>query len=155
MKNLKIWALAACCAIATLSGCGKGSTPDPEKTLTDILAGSWSAAKVSEGGTEVYDRTKTTNAQDGYRNFRLVLNTTGSTATLTERDGNTFAGTYTLTATGNTGTLVLNALNPAPTGTGGSISYSISKTSDTAITLQRSGASQKTGTSNNTYNLTK
>jgi hypothetical protein len=73
-----------------------------------------------------------------------------SSASLTEFDGNTFTGTYELQ--GET-KLILKNLNPQPTGTSGTIEYSITKSSATNLDLNRITSSLKTGGATNTYAL--
>ncbi len=136
--------------ILMIAGCKGSSTPAPaEKTIAELLPGKkWTVNIVTENGAEVYNKSKTTQVKDGYKNFSLDL--TSTSPKLTEVDGNVFTGTsYVLSGT----TLTLSGLNPPPTGTTGTISYTVSKVSDTNLIFSRQDASTKTGGTTNVYNL--
>ena len=126
-------------------GCKK-----PPPPLSERIAKPWTAETVREGSATVYTRGAANNTVAGYTNFRLTLNSTG-TATLTEFDNNTFTGQWELI--GDT-RLVLKNLNPQPTGTAGTIEYTINAVEDFKLTLTRTTASAKTGGTINQYVLT-
>ena len=139
--------------ILMIAGC-KGTstpTPTPEKTIAELLPGKkWTVNIVTENGAEVYNKSKTTQVKDGYKNFSLDL--TSTSPKLTEVDGTISTGTsYTFSATANT--LTLTGLNPPLTGTTGTIVYDVSKVSDTNLVFSRQDASTKTGGTKNVYNL--
>jgi hypothetical protein len=156
MKKLKlIPAGLLLVAFVMIAGCkgsssGGGTVTPVEKTIAELLPTVWIANVITEGGTVVYDKSKTTQTKDGYKNFKLDLSTAGK-VTYTEYDGNTFTGTYAFSGT----TLTLSALTPEPTGTGGTIAFTVTKKSDTNLEFARTSASTKTGGTNNVYNLIK
>jgi hypothetical protein len=88
-----------------------------------------------------YDKSSTSNVVQGYSQYKLDLSTAGS-VTLTEFDGKIFTGTYTVASDGNSLTLSgLTSAEGAPTGTGGTIVYSILSTpTATGLSLQQSTA---------------
>lgn len=85
-----------------------------------------------------------------YNNFRLDLSSKTS-ATLVDFDGNRFTGTWSVPSDTR---LVLTGLTPQPTGTNGTIEFTISGLTDTEVVLTRTAASQKTGGTINVYTLT-
>lgn len=152
MKNFKL-SLLALLAVATalISSCGSSTpTPEPpkEKTISDEIKTTWSASIVTENSTVVYDKSKTTNAKDGYKNFKMSLGSI-SAASITLIDGVTYNGSYTLSGS----KLTFSGLTPVPTGTGGTIEFNIVKKSDTNLEFTRTSADAKTGNSTNVYNM--
>ncbi len=119
------------------------------KPLSERIAKVWVARVVNEGSSTVYSSGSPTNAKPGYASYRLNLSSAPNVS-LTEVDGNTYTGTYSLQ--GET-TLVLSGLNPQPTGTGGTLTYSITSISDTELVLSLTTAYPKTGNTNNKYTL--
>ncbi len=85
----------------------------------------------------------------GYANWLLDLRTT--TVTYKEYEGSTFTGTWAIVGDSQ---LVLSGLNPVPTGSGGTITFTIANLTDTGVTLTRTTTSQKTGGTTNAYTLT-
>lgn len=142
MKKIAILLFA--CSFFIFS-CGK----EKVVPVSDKIKKNWVASTVKEGGTIVYTKGAANNAKPGYSSFQLRLLAAPS-ATLVEFDGNTFSGQYELT--GDT-KLTLKNLSPAPTGTGGTIEFSIDLISDTQLILTRTTPSQKTGNTTNTYTL--
>jgi hypothetical protein len=132
--------------IFAICSCGKTDTPTP---VSELIKKTWIPQTVQENGTNVYTKGATSNVRVGYTNFQLSLSGT-STASLTEFDGNTFTGTYELQ--GET-KLILKNLNPQPTGTSGTLEYTITKISATNFDLNRITTSLKTGGATNTYAL--
>lgn len=138
--------------ILMLSLMAAGCSKDKVKPLSERIAKAWTAQSVKEGTVVVYTRGGSSNTRPAYSSFRLTLtNASGvQTATYTEFDGNTFTGTWALE--GET-TLVLSGLTPAPTGSGGSLKFTITSINDTQLVLTRLTASPKTGNTTNEYTL--
>ncbi|RIV27678.1 hypothetical protein DYU11_05075 [Fibrisoma montanum] len=132
--------------VGLLTGCSKEKTPP----ITERIAKIWTARIVEENSVVVYSRGVTNPApvRPTYSNFRLDL-VNAPTARYTEFDGNTFVGQYTVTDS----KLTLTSLNPQPTGTTGTIEFTINSISDNELVLTRSSQSQKTGNSTNKYTL--
>jgi hypothetical protein len=135
-------------------GCGKSDSPTvtpvvKEPTVAEKIRKAWAANQVTEGGTVVYTKTGTSNIKPTYSKFKLDLSSV-SAVTLTEFDGNTFTGTWEVI---NDKTLTLKNLNPQPSGTTGTVEYSITEASTTALKLTRTTVSAKTGGSSLAYVL--
>ena len=143
MKKIAILLFA--CSFLIFS-CGK----EKAVPVSDKIKKNWIANTVKEGSTIVYTKGAANNAKPGYSSFQLRLLASPS-ATLVEFDGNTFSGQYELT--GDT-KLTLKNLSPAPTGTGGTIEFTIDSITDTQLILTRTTPSQKTGGTTNIYTLT-
>ena len=142
MKKIAILLFA--CGFFIFS-CGKEkAVPTSEK-----IKKNWVASTVKEGSAIVYTKGAASNTKPGYSSFQLRL-VASPTATLVEFDGNTFSGQYELV--GDT-KLILKNLSPAPTGTGGTIEFTIDSISDSQLILTRTTPSQKTGGTTNTYTL--
>jgi hypothetical protein len=135
----------------SLINCGKTDTPAPAVVVpvSELIKKTWVPQTVQENGTVVYTKGAASNIRAGYTNFQLSLSGS-STAILTEFDGNIFTGTYELQ--GDT-KLILRNLNPQPSGSGGTIEYSITKSTATNLDLNRTSTSLKTGGSTNGYAL--
>jgi hypothetical protein len=131
-------------ATAIVAGCSK-STPAP---VSERIAKAWTAKIVNEGTATVYTK-GATSTKPGYSNFLIDLSKTPA-VTYREFDGNTFTGTWSVPTDNQ---LVLTGLNPQPTGTNGTITFSIDNLSDTELKLTRTSASQKTGNTSNAYTL--
>ncbi|KQS25367.1 hypothetical protein [Dyadobacter sp. Leaf189] len=142
-----IWCIAL---IVTLinAGCKEKVKPASER-----IAKAWTAESVKHGSAVAYTRGGSNNSVPGYSAFRLTLtNSSGSmTATLTDWDGFTTNGTWALD--GNT-KLILKDLVPQPTGTGGTIEFTINTLEDSKLVLTRLKGSSKTGGTINEYTLT-
>lgn len=142
-----LWYIVLVLALVT-AGCSKKKvTP-----LSERIAKTWTAEAVKEGTVVVYTRGGSSNTRPAYSAFRLTLTNTGGvqTATYTEFDGNTFTGTWALE--GET-VLTLTGLTPAPTGSGGTIKFTITSVADTKLVLTRLSTSPKTGNTTNEYTL--
>jgi len=139
-----IWCTVLVFALMT-AGCKSKVKP-----LSERIAKAWTAESVKEGTVVVYTRGGSTNTRPAYSGFRLTL-TSPSTVTYTEFDGTTFTGTWALS--GDT-KLILSALTPPPTGSGGTLEFTIVSVEDTKLVLKRVTASPKTGNSINEYTLT-
>ncbi len=109
----------------------------------------WTASTVREGSNVVYTQGGATSLRPGYVNFKIELQT-GGTVFFTDFDGIRFTGQWALE--GDT-KLVLKNLTPQPTGTNGTIEFTISEFSDGSMTLTRTTASTKTGGTVNVYQM--
>jgi hypothetical protein len=127
------------------AGCKKKSA----EPVSERIAKSWTAESVKEGSVVVYTRGGAGNVRAGYSNFKLSLSSTGS-ATYTEFDQKTFTGTWALDGDN---TLVLSGLNPAPSGSNGTVRFTITSLDDSKVVLTRVDASPKTGNTINQYTL--
>lgn len=143
MKKTLLFSLLAVMGLMVF-GCGGTKVAPTSERIGKI----WSAMKVDQNTTTVYTKGGTTNVQPGYANFRLDLSSP-TTVRYTEFDGNTFVGTWSTTDT----QLTLTGLTPQPTGTGGTIAFTISGLTDNQVVLTRTTTSQKTGGTTNTYTL--
>lgn len=143
--NTGIAFLLTLTVIMLLTGC-KGNQPAP---VAERIAKIWTAQKVDYNNATVYTKGGTGNVAN-YASFKLDLSK-APTVTYTEFDGNTFTGQYSVPADDR---LVLTSLNPAPTGTNGTIEFKITNLSDNSVTLTRTTPSQKTGNTTNVYTLT-
>ncbi|MDZ7896798.1 MAG: hypothetical protein U5N85_02060 [Arcicella sp.] len=136
-----------------LSGCGK-TVVDP--TPTELLTKTWSVNVAKHDGTQVYQKSATTNIDAGYTNYRLALTGTGTnlSASLTAKDNTTFTGTWALSSDNKTLTLsgLKNSAGVPPTGTTGTIVYNVIGTiTATAVTFESAAKDLKAG--NSTVNL--
>ncbi len=143
--NLSTSFFAVLVAAFMIAGCGK----DKVAPVSERIAKIWTATKVDQSSTTVYTKGGASNAVPGYVNFRLNL-TSPTTVQYTEFDGNTFTGTWSVPTDTR---LVLTGLTPQPTGTGGTIEFTITTLTDNQLVLARTTASQKTGGTTNTYTL--
>jgi hypothetical protein len=139
--------------ILVLSGCGSKAV-DP--TPTELLTKTWSVNIAKHDGTQVYQKSATSNVAPGYSNYKLGLSGTGTnlTASLTALDNTTFTGTWSLSSDNKTLTLsgLKNSAGQNPTGTTGTIVYNISGTiTATAVTFESAAKDLKAG--NTTVNL--
>ena len=148
MKKASIFfTIAIVAMVAGCSGCGKKVAP-----LSEVIGRVWSAQTVKEGSTIVYTKGATTNVRAGYSNFKLDLSSP-SKVTYTEFDGNTFTGTWAVSESATGNKLTLTGLTPQPTGTTGTIEFTINSYSETEFSLTRTTSSPKTGGTINSYNL--
>ncbi len=136
--------------LLTLSvlACGGGGDPAPTPTpptptvsVATLVKKVWSVNTAQWDGVTKYDKAGTANVVQGYSQYKLDLSTAGS-VTLTEFDGKIFTGTYTVATDGLS--LTLNGFTSAegaPTGTGGTITYTILSTpTATGLSLQQTAA---------------
>jgi hypothetical protein len=144
IKYTLLWSMMLALTLVA-AGCKKDKT----KPVSERIAKTWTAETVKHGAAVVYTRGGASNVQAGYSNFKLALSSDGS-ATYTEFDKNTFVGKWTLE--GET-TLVLSGLTPAPSGTNGTIKFTITSLDDSKVVLTRIDASAKTGNTINQYSL--
>lgn len=110
----------------------------------------WQPRLVVQGSTTVFSRGGQNNIEQGYSSYRMNLSAAPA-VTLTEVDGTSFTGTYSVDAEGTT--LTLTGLNPIPTGTDGTLSYTISSFEDGELRLVLNANYAKTGGTTNTYTL--
>ncbi len=137
--------LSATTLLSALMGCG-GNKVAP---VSERIAKVWTANIVTENSQTFYTRGATNNVRN-YASFKLDL-ATPPTVRYTEFDGNTFTGQYSVQ---NDNRLILTNLNPQPTGSNGTIEFTIDSIDDTNLGLTRTSTSQKTGNSTNSYKLT-
>nr|WP_295925678.1 hypothetical protein [uncultured Dyadobacter sp.] len=140
------------CSVMILGLIAFGCKKDP-KPVSERIAKAWTVESVKHNGVVVYTRGGSNNQAAGYSGFRLTLtNAAGAkTSSLTELDGRTFAGNWDVE--GDT-KLLLTALSPAPTGTGGTIGYTINLLEDSKLVITLLEGSKKTGGTINEYTLT-
>jgi hypothetical protein len=115
--------------------------PTPTVSVATLVKKVWTVSTAQWDGVTKYDKTSTSNVVQGYSQYKLDLSTAGS-VTLTEFDGKIFTGTYTVATDGLSLTLNgLTSADGAPTGTGGTITYSILVTpTATSLSLQQTTA---------------
>jgi hypothetical protein len=136
--------LLTCFLCSQLTGCKPKVSP-----ISERIAKIWTAQTVREGSTLVYTKGANANIRSGYVNFKLDLSSATS-VTLTEWDNNRFTGQWELQ---NDTKLILKNLTPQPTGTNGTIEFSLSDFMDNTMKLARTTASVKTGNTINSYEL--
>ena len=143
-KNPFLAFLSVVTLFSLLTGCGGSKAPPVSERIAKV----WTARTIDENSQTVYTKGGTSNVRN-YANFKLDLST-APTVKYTEFDGNTFTGQYSVPTDTR---LILTNLNPAPTGTNGTIEFTIDGISDTELKLTRTTASQKTGNTTNKYTL--
>ena len=115
--------------------------PTPTVSVATLVKKVWTVSSAQWDGVTKYDKSSSSNVVQGYSQYKLDLSTAGS-VTLTEFDGKIFTGTYTVATDGLS--LTLNGLTSAegaPTGTGGTIAYTILSTpTTTGLSLQQTTA---------------
>ena len=147
MKRICTFFVVMMIGVFLMSGCKPKAKP-----LSEIIGRVWSAQVVKEGSTTVYTKGGASNAKAGYVNYRLDLSSPAS-VTYKEFDGNTFTGQWELQEAASGNTLILKSLTPQPTGTSGTIQFTINSSSETELVITRTTASQKTGGTINNYTL--
>ncbi|HAK77421.1 MAG TPA: hypothetical protein DCR35_01210 [Runella sp.] len=131
-------------SILVVTGCKPKVTP-----LSERIVKSWTVLSAKEGNNVVFTQGGTTNIRPGYTSFRIEFQSSG-TIVFTDFDGTRFTGQWELQ--GDT-KLVLKNLTPQPTGTSGTIEFTISDFTDTSMTLTRTTANVKTGGTVNVYQM--
>lgn len=126
-------------------GC-KGKSPQP---LSEKIAKVWTPQQVAESSVVVYTKGASTNIRD-YSKFSLSLSNT-SVASITYQTGLTSTGQWAVN--GDT-QLILSNLVPIPTGTNGTITFTIISATDSQLVIKRSDTDLKTGATESTYTLT-
>ena len=125
-------------------GCKPKVTP-----MSERIVKSWTVTLAKEGNSVVFTQGATGNTRPGYTNFKLELQS-GGTLVFTDFDGTRFTGQWELQGDNK---LVLKNLTPQPTGTSGTIEFTISDFTDTSMTLTRTTVNAKTGGTVNVYQL--
>ncbi len=128
------------------------SACSPEKIapLSERIQKLWSAQLVKENSTTTFTKGATTNTRPGYSAFRLDLSST-TTVVFVDFDGTRCTGTWEVSS--DEKRLILKNLSPQPTGTNGTIEFTITEATDAKLVLTRTTASQKTGGTINVYEL--
>jgi len=148
MKRIfTVFVMIAVVGTVVVSSCKKKPKP-----LSEIIGRVWSAQLIKHGSSVVYTKGAATNPTPGYLNFRLDLSSPTS-ATLKEFDGNTFTGQWEVQETTAGNTLILKNLTPQPTGTNGTIQFTINSATEIEFVMTRTSGSQKTGGTINNYTL--
>lgn len=117
---------------------GSSNPPTPTENVANLIKKSWSANSITWDGVEQYQKTSSANLVSGYAGFKLDLSVSG-VVKLTEFDGSTYAGTYTISSDQNTLKLAnLTSSSGVPSGTNGAIDFTIvsKPTSAGAMTLE-------------------
>lgn len=125
------------------------SCKEKVKPVSERIAKVWTANLVREGSSVVYTKGAASNIRAGYVNFRIDLSNP-TTVILREFDNQSFTGQWELQ---NDTKLIFRNLSPQPTGTNGTIEYTVSTFTDGDLKISRITASLKTGGSVNTYEL--
>ncbi len=151
MKKILFFLPVLLAFVGVFTAC-KSSSSEP--SLEEKLAKVWTAKVVKEGSTVVYDKSATSQSIPGYANYKLDL-TSKTAAKLTEKDGNTFTGSWSLSSDNTTLTLSgLTSAAGAPTGTSGTIVYKIVGSATTsAVTLETATAYIKASNTIANYQL--
>jgi len=115
--------------------------PTPTVNVADLVKKVWTVSSVQWDGVTKFDKVNSSNTVQGYSQYKLDLSTTGSVR-LTEFDGKVFTGTYSVATDGKTLTLSsLTSSEGAPTGTNGTIAFTILTVPTTAnLSLQQTAA---------------
>ena len=142
-QNLRLFTVLVV-LLAFSSSCKEKVTP-----IKDRLSKSWVARIVKEDGNQVYSRGGSSNTKPGYENFKLTLSSSGS-ATLSDIN-DTFIGTFTATES----SITLTGLTPEPTGSSGTLVYTIVSLAgdDAELQLKMNEPYPKTGNTINEYTL--
>ena len=127
-----------------------GCKPRQPAPVRERIAKVWTAQQVTYNGTTVYTRGVASNVESRYTGFQLNLSSP-PTVQYTEYEGSQFTGQYSVPSDTR---LVLTDLTPQPTGTNGTVEFTISDLTDNSVTLTRTTASVKTGGTTNVYRLT-
>jgi hypothetical protein len=143
-KYTLLWSMMLALTLIT-AGCKKTKT----QSVSERIAKTWAAETVKHGTAVVFTKGGASNVEARYSNFKLALSSDGS-VTYTEFDKNTFVGKWALEGES---TLVLSGLAPAPSGTNGTIKFTITSLEDNKVVLTRIDPSAKTGNSINQYTL--
>lgn len=120
-------------------------------TFSDKIAKIWNVSSVKEDGNAVFATGGTLNTKPGYTKFKLDLSSKSSVK-ITEYDGNTFTGVWSISA--DEKMLTLSSLKPEPAGTAGTIVYDINELTATVLKITRNSLNRKTGATKTEYQLT-
>ena len=143
------WALLlSTLMLGALSGCTDHINAPP--SLLAQIAQSYTLQSVDENGVTVYTRGSANNIRPGYSKFLLDLSKP-PVVTYREFDANTFVGTWQVIGSKR---LLLNGLMPQPSGSNGTLEFTINSITATELVLTTATVSQKTGGLTNRYTLT-
>ncbi|MCY7351223.1 MAG: hypothetical protein LH606_11230 [Cytophagaceae bacterium] len=106
------------------------------------IAKKFTVRLVEENNVIVYTKGAPNNIRPGYVQFLLDLSTPPG-ATLREFDANTFMALKWIVLNDNR--LILQGLTPQPSGTNGTVEFTINSLTDTELVITRVSASDKTG----------
>lgn len=142
MKTQLLFVLSA--MLPATTACKQGESVPLSERIKKV----WTVQTATENGTVVFAKGAASNVRN-YAPYRLDLSKPPA-VTLTEVDGNTFAGQYELQ---NDNRLILSNLSPQPTGSGGRLECGLGAVTDNSMELSRSLANPKTGNTLNAYKL--
>jgi len=117
--------------------------------MSERIVKNWTVTLAREGSTVVFTQGAAGNTRPGYTNFKIELQS-GGVCVFVDFDGTRFTGQWEVQ---NDNKLILKNLTPAPTGTSGTIEFTISDFTDTSMTLTRTTANTKTGGTINVYQM--
>ena len=106
--------------VSIFVGCKEKIVPFSER-----VAKVWNARIVLENTAVVYSSGGTGNLKPGYSSYKLNL-ASPPNATITEVDGQTYSGTYTVEGENK---IILTGITPEPTGTGGTLEFTVNSLS--------------------------
>ncbi|WP_341224618.1 hypothetical protein [uncultured Arcticibacterium sp.] len=146
MKKTSGLLAVAVIMVSFLISCGDKVDP-----ISERVAKVWIPRLVLENSAVVYSAGGSGNVKPAYSSYRLNLSSPPQ-ASLTDVDGQTYSGTYSVD--GET-KLTISGLTPEPTGTGGTLVFTINSLPDDASELEitLNGAYPKTGNTTNKYTL--
>lgn len=142
--NIMFWSILS--TIGTSSCKSKASEPS-----IPPIQNVWTVLEVKENNVVVYARGASNNIKPSYERFRLELRA-GSVLSMTDLDRVTSTGTWAISP--DQKALTLSNLNPVPTGTGGSIIFTVEELNSSMLSIHRITSSPKTGGTQNFYRLT-
>lgn len=133
-------------ALFSITSCEGDNIP----SVSERIKKAYKAQSVTHDGAVVFTSGGSSNIVAEYSTFKLDLSA-GGTVTFKDITPQSFSGTY--TATDNT--LTLTGLTPQPTGSGGTLTYTISSISEDGknLVLTNTKANPKTGNTINVYTL--
>lgn len=126
-----------------------GGSKETAEPVSGKVRKVWTAQSVKENSTVVFTKGATGNIRN-YGSYRLNLSQP-PTVSLTDWDGLTATGQYELASDTR---LVLKNLTPQPTGSNGTIEFTINAVTASQLDLTRVTSSPKTGGTTNQYVLT-
>lgn len=132
-------------SVFLFTGCKKTKVA----SIAERIAKIWVISVAKEGSTLVYQTGNASNPRPGYSGFTIEIASTG-TVVFVDFDGTRFSGNWEVIGENK---LVLKNLSPQPTGSGGTIEFTINELTDASLTLTRTTASNKTGGTVNNYVL--
>ncbi len=146
MKKASTFVALLAITFIFVSGCKEKIPPVSER-----VAKTWTARIVRHGSSIVYSRGNANNTNPGYANYSLNL-ASAPNVRLTEVEGTVFTGNYEVMSDTK---LILNNLSPEPTGTTGTLEFTIQSITEDGTEMTILGtAYAKTGGTVNTYILT-